>query len=192
MQWRQTIVADNCFHADGGEGGRYLRGIDSIEYLYSPLEATAEEAEDDGEATTDEPSSPSRGPRITRDGNVLAVVSPANQAPVSDYSEDVLLHLHPGVFPYGTGKRPAAMSEGFYFRLLLDRWPLSQFGHNVALMFDMFNILQRHAVNTQARVRIVKKPALEVLLGNATIEDMQAAVTVSTKRGDLSNACCRT
>jgi len=110
--------------------------------------------------------------------NVIAVTSPAGQQPLSDYEEDFLLKLHPSAFPHGKGKRPAGMSEIFFFRLILERVPLAQFGQNPGLTCDMWNIWQRHTVHAQSRHRVHTCPDVAEKIGKATIEDMTMALKV--------------
>jgi hypothetical protein len=76
---------------------------------------------------------------------------PHNSNPADDY--DLRWHLlaHPSVFPYGTGARPANMTFETWCRILLCRWPLSQFSENFGLCCDMFNQWQRHAGEDSAQ-----------------------------------------
>lgn len=87
-------------------------------------------------------------PRIHLDGNkTIAVVTPRTSTLANSFDPMYLVWTHPSVFPWGVGKRPEGMSLIAYFRILLERVPIEQFGHNVGLLFDMFDIWQRDQVS---------------------------------------------
>jgi len=173
-------IADD--EEEEGRHGRYMRGIDGIEMVHTPgsgldAETTSPSPPPTG-PTMPEPPRPPRPTHIHRRGDVLAVMTPSIENRMRDYDVDYLLKLHPSVFPHGVGKRPAGMSELVYFRLLWERYPLKQFGRNAGLLFDMFNIWQRHAVNDQARIRVRCNPHAISRIGNATVADLDRAVQV--------------
>jgi len=145
-----------------------MRGFDGVEMVYNTCNAP------DATSHPDDP----RLPEVARMGTVLAVVSPSGQTPLDDYADDFLVKLHPSVFPRGKGKRPRGMSELVYFRILFSRVPLSQFGQNPGLTFDMFNLWQRHTVYQQSRMRVKCSSEAARLIGDASVGDMEAAVKV--------------
>jgi len=124
------------------------------------------------------PPEPARPNEARRVGNVIAVISPPGQAPLDDYASDYLVKLHPSVFPWRKGARPKGISDIVYYRILFNRVPLCQFGQNPGLTFDMFNLWQRHTVNLQSRIRVRCSPELVSRIGDASVEDMNAAVQV--------------
>ncbi len=87
------------------------------------------------------------GPRIERQSNnVIGVVVPRLSPLVNQFDNAYLVNTHPSVFPWGAGKQPEGMSQIAYYRLLAERVPVAQFGHNVGLIFDMFDLWQRAEV----------------------------------------------
>jgi len=139
-----------------------MRGFDGVELMY----ATGSLVDD---TTRNE---------VQRSGNVIAVISPPDQVPLDDYAPDYLLKLHPSVFPWRKGARPKGISDIVYYRILLARVPVIQFGQNPGLSFDMFNLWQRHTVNLQSRIRVRCSPELVNQISDASMDDMNAAVQV--------------
>jgi hypothetical protein len=120
---------------------------------------------------------------MTNGQNVIASILPLGSKPLDSYANDYLLKLHPSVFPNGKGARPEKMSPQQYYRILLERTPMSQFGQNVGLLFDMFDQWQRHEVNTQAGVLIKGSPHVINQLNNLSQEDVTKALEVVGKSG---------
>ena len=120
---------------------------------------------------------------ITNGPNIIASIIPTGSKPLDSYARDFLLKLHPSVFPNGKGARPQNMSPIQYYRILLERVPTAQYGHNVGLLFDMFDQWQRHAVNTQANVIIKGSPHIVGQLSNLTQRDVESALEVVGKSG---------
>ncbi len=120
---------------------------------------------------------------MTNGHNVIASILPLGSKPLDSYAKDYLLKLHPSVFPNGKGARPEKMSPIQYYRILIERTPMSQFGHNVGLLFDMFDQWQRHEVNTQAGVLIKGSPHVINQLNNLSQEDVKEALEVVGKSG---------
>ena len=120
---------------------------------------------------------------MTNGHNVIASILPLGSKPLDSYAKDYLLKLHPSVFPNGKGARPEKMSPIQYYRILMERTPMSQFGHNVGLLFDMFDQWQRHEVNTQAGVLIKGSPHVINQLNNLSQVEVQAALDVVGKSG---------
>ncbi len=116
--------------------------------------------------------------------NVIASVLPLSSKPISSYDNDYLLKLHPGSFPWGKGARPSeGMSLIQYFRLILRRVPLSQFGQNVGLLFTMWDVWQRHEVNRHASIIIQQDASIVGKLNNLTDEEFSEALSVVGKSG---------
>ena len=122
--------------------------------------------------------------------NVMASILPLASKPLSSYDDDYLLKLHPNTFPWGKGRKPEGMSHVNYYRILLQRVPMAQFGHNVALLFSMWDQWQRHEVNRQANLFVAKSsPEMISLLNNISEDDFQSALSAIGKSGsNLSRA----
>ncbi len=105
-----------------------------------------EEEEPDYDA---EPPLPPASIRLDGNNNIIAAIVPGNSTLVNAFDPEYLLWTHPSVFPWNKGKRPDKMSLLSYYQILLERAPLVQFGHNVGLLFDMFDIWQRNEVSDE-------------------------------------------
>lgn len=119
--------------------------------------------------------------------NIIAAVLPKSAAPLDSYAPDFLLKIHPSVFPWGKGQKPKNMSSIEYYRILLERVPLNQYGQNVALLFDMFDQWQRHEVNLQANIMIKGSPHIVNQINNLTQHDVKCALDVVGKSGSTLN-----
>ena len=118
----------------------------------------------------------------------MASILPLASKPLSSYDDDYLLKLHPSTFPWGKGKKPEGMSDISYYRILLKRVPMAQFGQNVALLFSMWDRWQRHEVNRHANEFIVRSsPDVIDLLNNLSDEDLQSALEAVGKSGSNLN-----
>ena len=139
------------------------------------------------------PPPPPLHPRVTMNGqNVIATVLPMAAKPISSYDDDYLLKLHPSSFPWGKGKRPKGMRPITYYRTLLRRVPMAQFGQNVALLFSMWDQWQRHEVFLHASTIVKGSPSTIALLNNLTEEEVKAALLVVGKSGSaLSKAMAK-
>ena len=130
------------------------------------------------------PPQPPLRPRVTMNGqNVIASILPMGSKPLDSYSPDFLLKLHPSCFPWGKGQRPKGMSNILYYRILLQRVPMAQFGQNVALLFSMWDQWQRHEVNLHASLIIKGSPSIVSLLNKLTEEEALDALSVVGKSG---------
>lgn len=115
--------------------------------------------------------------------NVIASVLPLASKPISSYDDDFLLKLHPSTFPWGKGKCPKGMRPITYYRTLLQRVPLAQFGQNVALLFSMWDQWQRHEVYLHASLLIKGSPSIVAMLNNLTEAEVKDAMAVVGKSG---------
>lgn len=113
---------------------------------------------------------------IVRSGGVLVGTTEHGQRPINDYSEEWMLVVHPEVFCNGVGGCPEGMSFAAFIRLLLMRYPMQQFAHNVTWMADAFNIQLRHDVNTQANVQLKMDPLTTCKLADLTNDQFAAVV----------------
>ena len=96
--------------------------------------------------------------RLRLPGAALAASTPSDMTLLTDYDPTFLLRAHPDTFPNGTGGRPADMSEKVWSRIQTYRWPMEQM--STMCQFDMLNILQRHAVNTQTTLHMRAAPTV--------------------------------
>ena len=88
-------------------------------------------------------------PNLRRQSEKVIGVSVPRASPlVNQFDADYLVDTHPSVFPWGKGRQPVGMSRIAYYRLLAERVPISQFGHNIGLTFDMLDLWQRDQVRT--------------------------------------------
>ena len=86
-------------------------------------------------------------PNLRRQSEKVIGVSVPRASPlVNQFDADYLVDTHPSVFPWGKGRQPVGMSRIAYYRLLAERVPISQFGHNIGLTFDMLDLWQRDQV----------------------------------------------
>jgi hypothetical protein len=93
-----------------------------------------------------------------------------------DYDPRWFLNVHVASFPNGTGGPPEGMSLKQWLKVLLSRFPREQYGGNPYLVLDAFNILQRHEVNTSARVQQRLQPNDLEEIGNLTIRQYEAVL----------------
>jgi hypothetical protein len=107
-------------------------------------------------------------------GGTLVSTTAASGAPFSDYDPLWFALTHPQAFPWGTGVAPKGIALRTWCKHFLQRAPRIQHGHPM-LLLDMFNILQRHEVNAQARVQMyVGADKLSALSGLTPLELQQA------------------
>ncbi len=112
--------------------------------------------------------------------SVMASIIPANSRIVDDYDPTWMLKAHPSSFPHDKGARPkkSKLSEEKWAECILRRYPLQQFGQNISMISDMFNIIQRHKVNTSAWVQFRFRPKETAIIANMTGEQMQDVVDI--------------
>ena len=123
---------------------------------------------------------------------VLASAIPANQTLINDYDSAWLVGAHPTVFPWKTGGRhkDGPLSEKKWCNLLLRRYPRKQFAQNPAFIADMFNILQRHSVNTNAAVAFRFSPSQSAKIANISEDAINGVIDLIKHRAygnDLFN-----
>ncbi len=86
-----------------------------------------------------------------------------------DYDRRWFLNVHVASFPNGTGGPPEGMSLKQWLKVLLSWYPREQYSGNPYLVLDAFNVLQRHEVNTSARVQQRLQPTDLEEIGSLTI-----------------------
>jgi hypothetical protein len=75
------------------------------------------------------------------------------------------------------------MSLERWAKCILLRHPRRQFARNLGLIADMWNIVQRHKVNTHAWVQLKLTPRLAASLSELTPEDMKHVLQILSKPG---------
>ena len=115
-------------------------------------------------------------------GGVLASAIPHAQ-PCNDYDPMWLVYAHPSAFPHGVGKCPQGMSLEHWARCIILRHPRGQYACNLGLLVDMFNIIQRHNVNTHARVQLRLTPRLANTIGDLSSADLKLLLDIMSKPG---------
>jgi hypothetical protein len=119
------------------------------------------------------------GMRMQTSG-VLAAIIPVSE-PANDYDPQWPLKAHPSAFPNGTGACPKGVSFTHWMRSTMQRYPREQFAHNAGLTVDLFNIEQRHTVNTQAAVQLRLSPRMARDIARLTEGEVQQALDVVGK-----------
>lgn len=94
-----------------------------------------------------------------------------------------LIYAHPSAFPHGKGQCPEGMSLEHWARVILQRRPRRQYACNLGLLVDMWNIIQRHKVNTHAWVQLKLTPRMASSIVNLSQEDMQKVLKTVSKPG---------
>lgn len=120
--------------------------------------------------------------------NVLTSVLSKGSVPISDYKPEWPLRAHPSTFPNGVGGKPDDMSFIDWARLMLSRYPLSQYANNAGFVADIFNIWQRHEINTHAGVVLKTQPYMLPHLENLTTGDIKGVLTAIGKVGQAQAA----
>jgi hypothetical protein len=115
---------------------------------------------------------PEHGPQLLQPGATLASRSGRPNNTISDYKPHWPLLVHPGSFPHGEGGCPKGMSMAHWVQLLLTRYPHKQFAGNVPFTLHMFNVLQRHDVNSKTNVTLMQAPRVLEQAGPATAADL--------------------
>jgi hypothetical protein len=161
-----TTPASGMQHDAAMQESAYMRGIDTYEIQLDI-------------APSVEAATVQQNARVTYSAsdNLLTSVLPRGAAPMEDYDPQWPLLAHPSAFPNGVGARPADMSEIDWMRLMISRYPLSQYAHNAGLVSDLFNIWQRHQVNTHAGVVIKTQQYMVAQLATLTAADITAVFT---------------
>ncbi len=114
---------------------------------------------------------------VLQSGGFLASTTAAG-APFKDYDPRWPLLVHPVSFRHGTGAYPKGMSLERWVRIMLLRHPRAQYAQNVVFLLDMFNVVQRHAVNTQTTVQLNLTPSLLEDIGGLTAAQLGEAMQV--------------
>lgn len=123
-----------------------------------------------------------------RDGGVLVSSAVPGQLK-SDYDRDWFVLVHVTSFLNACGAVPhCGMTLRAYAALLLRRFPTKQFAQNPMLCLDLFNIVQRHEVNTKTSMRAQGQPDLFKSLDNISAGDVDIALDALAS-GTLQVGC---
>jgi hypothetical protein len=101
---------------------------------------------------------------------------------IDDYQPDWFLGAHPSVFPHNQGGAPAGLSLERWAKLLLQRYPREQFAQNLGLITDLFNVIQRHLVNTHAWVQFKLQPAKAAGIASLSEDHVRAVLEAISTR----------
>ncbi len=123
------------------------------------------------------------------EGRVLLSGAGRAERPCDDYDPRWLVLAHPMSFPNGAGGKPERMSLEVYMRIVLAR---PGFARHTYLLFDAFNIIQRHAANLHAHVhlRMPYNTGVAEQIGRLSMEDVQllfSALLSGTKGAAFNN-----
>lgn len=157
--------------ADEMDGIGFMTGLDEVEMQLDPSPAV-----DTSGCVAKAASTVEDAASLMARGGVLASATSSSPKPFSDYDPRWPLLVHPTSFPNGTGGCPKRMSMEEWIKLLLNRHPMEQFAQNVALHGDMFNIIQRHKVNTQTFVHMRLHPGLMEQVGSVGPSELTEAL----------------
>jgi hypothetical protein len=113
---------------------------------------------------------------------LLVSAAPRSDTLINDYDSDWILGSHPSAFPHNTGGCPKGMSEARWAQIILQRYPVRQFAQNVGLVADIFNITQRHSVQTSARVQFKCRPDQQQAVASLTEVDVQTVLDATTSQ----------
>ena len=131
------------------------------------------------DTTSDKRAASNAFTRLGDDTRFVSVIGTSD--PACDYDDDFFVRCHPSVFPMGTGKKPKKMGLDTYLKILVQRHPRQQHAQNVGFLFDAFDVLQRHNVNTQASVQLKLSPRMGSQLTKLTDGDLQLAISTLSK-----------
>ena len=126
---------------------------------------------------------------LRRPDSVLVSMT-ADTPPANDYDPMWPLRAHPTLFPYGDGQCPTHMTLAHWTRTLLRRSD-RRFARSHHFNMDMFNVIQRHNTNTQARVRLRLHPADVNLIAELSEHEVQLTfelLKANTRGPALSSA----
>jgi len=113
---------------------------------------------------------------IRPNGAIISTLGP--HPPASDYDIDFFVKGHPHTFPNGTGSIPKGMTLKEYSRMIVHRYPRTQYDHNIGLLADLFNVWQRHEVLTQSRVKFKLAPSMIDEIDNLSEEHVRKVMRI--------------
>jgi len=122
------------------------------------------------------PNSHAPGFAIKPNGAIISTLGP--QLPASDYDVDFFVKGHPHTFPNGIGSIPKGMTLKEYSRMIVHRYPRTQYDHNIGLLADLFNVWQRHEVLTQSRVKFKLAPSMIDEIDNLSEEHVRKVMRI--------------
>ncbi|KXZ42273.1 hypothetical protein GPECTOR_170g188 [Gonium pectorale] len=115
--------------------------------------------------------------------NGRPLVISTDAKPENDYNPSWMLYAHPNRFPNGTGACPVGMTFHNWIVLQLRRWtpPMPDKSPDESaeaphFILDAFDIWQRHAVNSQAAVRLRLQPDIVRQLGAMDLHSLTQTV----------------
>ena len=131
-----------------------MQGLDSADRVLSVSDPTGEALDD----VAAEMRQSGRGlvDILSNGGRLLS--STTNGRPANDYKSEFWFGAHPTVFPWGVGGKPDGMSLEHWLRLLLNRYPRSQFAMDTGFQFDARDVMARHEVRRQASIQMTMTP----------------------------------
>jgi hypothetical protein len=113
-------------------------------------------------------------------GGILALAE-SNKEIFSDYDRMWPILAHPTMFPNLTGARPHGMSHETWVDITLRR-PRDQFQRNPLFIMDMFDIVQRHQVNTKTSLYLKGNPQAERMLNEMSLDDTKECLEILAER----------
>lgn len=112
-------------------------------------------------------------------GMLVSAVPHTN--PCNDYDPNWFIYAHPTSFPHGVGQCPKGVSLERWARCILLRHPRAQFARNLGLIADLWNIIQRHRVNTHAWVQLRLTPRMAASITSLTSSDLESVLDILSK-----------
>jgi hypothetical protein len=113
-------------------------------------------------------------------GGILALAK-SNKEIFSDYDRMWPILAHPTMFPNLTGARPDGMSHETWVGITLRR-PRNQFQRNPLFIMDMFDIVQRHQVNTKTSLYLKGNPQAERMLNGISLDETKECLEILAER----------
>jgi hypothetical protein len=147
-------------HSPALEGNAAMEGLDDVDIQVStdPLEETP-------------------GFRLNN-STIESTLGP--NKPCNDYDKSFFVHGHPMSFPNGKGAIPEKMSLREYAKMILQRYPRQQYAQSPGLLADLFNVLQRHDVLTQAGVQLRLSPDMIQQINSLTADQYKRVMELAT------------